>query len=63
MNEYFPKRKALGGNIKIELDLSNHATKADIKKVTSVDTSRFAIRVEWCSKEWSCQNDCIWLIS
>ena len=46
MNEYFPKRKALGDNIKIELDLSNHATKADFKKVTSDDTSRFAIRVE-----------------
>ena len=46
MNEYFPKRKALGGNIKIELDLSNYATKADFKKVTSVDTSKFDKRVE-----------------
>ena len=39
----------------------NYATKADFKKVTSVDISKFAKRVEWCRKEWSCQNNCIWL--
>ena len=29
--EYFPKPKSLGANVKIELDLSNYATKADLK--------------------------------
>ena len=31
-SEYFPKPKSLGTNVKIELDLSNYATKADLKK-------------------------------
>ena len=27
MSEYFPQRKSLGGGVKVELDLSNYATK------------------------------------
>ena len=27
MSEYFPKRKSLGANVKIELDLFNYAIK------------------------------------
>ena len=27
MSEYFPQRKSLGGRVKVELDLSNYATK------------------------------------
>ena len=30
------------GNVKVELDLSNYARKADFKNVTGVDTSSFA---------------------
>ena len=26
MSEYFPESKPLGGRVKVELDLSNHAT-------------------------------------
>ena len=29
MSEYFPKSKSLGENLKVELYLSNYATKAD----------------------------------
>ena len=29
MSEYFPKPKSLGANVKVELDLSSYATKAD----------------------------------
>ena len=29
MSEYFPEPKFLGANVKLELDLSNYATKAD----------------------------------
>ena len=30
MSEYFPKPKSLGANVKVELDLSSYATKADL---------------------------------
>ena len=29
MSECFPKLKSLGANVKVDLDLSNYATKAD----------------------------------
>ena len=29
MSECFPKPKSLGANVKVDLDLSNYATKAD----------------------------------
>ena len=28
----------MNGNVKVELDLSNYATKADLKRGTSIDT-------------------------
>ena len=42
MSEYFPKSKSSGANVKIELDLSNYARKADFKNATGVNTSNFA---------------------
>ena len=41
MSEYFPKPKSLGTNVKVELDLSNYATKADLINATDVNTSDF----------------------
>ena len=38
MAEYFPKLKSFGGKVKVELDLSNYATNADLKNATGVDT-------------------------
>ena len=35
----------LGGNVKIELDLSNHATKTDLKGATRIDTSNLAAKL------------------
>ena len=32
MSEYFPKPKSSGTNVIVELDLSNYATKEDLKK-------------------------------
>ena len=29
MSEYLPKPTSLGGNVKVELDMSNYVTKAD----------------------------------
>ena len=42
MSEYFPERKSSGGRVKVELDLSNYSTKADLKNATVVDTSKSA---------------------
>ena len=42
MSKYFLKPKALRGNIKVELNLSNYATKSDSEKETGVGTSNFA---------------------
>ena len=36
MSEYFPKPKFLGANLKVKLDMSNYATKADLKNATGV---------------------------
>ena len=46
MSENFPKPKPLGTNVKIELDLSNHVTKTDLKFATGVDTSYFAKKTD-----------------
>ena len=44
MSEYFPKPFRSTENIRIKGDLSNYATKADIKNITHVDTSNFALK-------------------
>ena len=49
MREYFPKPNSLGANVKVELDLSNYATKSDLKNETGVDTSKFAKNVDLAS--------------
>ena len=46
MSECFPKPKSLGANMKVELDLSNYAIKADLKNASTVDTSKFAKKVD-----------------
>ena len=46
MSQYFPKpfNSHFGNSIKVKIDLSNYATKADIKNISHVDTSRFALK-------------------
>ena len=45
MTQYFPKLfRSFGRNINVKVDLSNYATKADLKNVTHVDTSSFALK-------------------
>ena len=39
---YYPPYKSSSNNVKVELDLSNYATKNDLKKITHVDVSSFA---------------------
>ena len=42
MSAYYPPYKNSSNNIKVELDLSNYATKDDVKNITHVDVSGFA---------------------
>ena len=49
MSEYFPEPKSLEQRVKVELDLSNYATKADLKNTTAVDTSKSAKKIDLAS--------------
>ena len=44
MSQYFPPYRSCGGDIKVELHLSNYTTKTDLKNVTHVDASSFALK-------------------
>ena len=50
MSQYFPKLyEPFGGDINVKIDLSNYATKADIKNISHVDTSSFALKTNLAS--------------
>ena len=50
MSQYFPKPyEPFGGDINVKVDLSNYATKADIKNVSHVDSSCFALKANLAS--------------
>ena len=44
MSQYFPPYNNSSKNIKVELDLSNYATKDDVKNITHVDVSSYATK-------------------
>ena len=47
MSQYFPKPyEIFNGNFNVKVDLSNYATKADIKYISHVFTSRFALKTK-----------------
>ena len=44
MSQYFPKPfRSFGGNVNVKVDLSNYATKTDLKNAAHLDTSSFAL--------------------
>ena len=50
MSQHFPKPyEQLGRDINVKIDLSNYATKADIRSITHVDTSSFALKTNLAS--------------
>ena len=50
MSQYFPKPfRSFEGNIKVKVDLSNYTTETDLKNVTHVDTSSFALKTNLAS--------------
>ena len=45
MSKYFPKPfRSFGENINVKVDLSNYATRTDLKNITHADTSSFALK-------------------
>ena len=45
MSQHFPKPyESFGGDINVKVDLSNYATKTDLKNVSHVDFSSFALK-------------------
>ena len=46
MSKYFPEpfTSHFGNSIKVKIDLSNYASKIDIKNISHVDTSSFALK-------------------
>ena len=49
-SQYFPEPfRSFEGNINVKVDLSNYATKTDLKNVTHVDTSSFALKTNLTS--------------
>ena len=49
MSQYFPPYRSSGGDIKVDLDLSDYATKTDLKNVAHVDVSSFASKTNLAS--------------
>ena len=50
MSQYFPEPYELfGGDINVKVDLSNYATETDIKNISHVDTSVFALKTNLAS--------------
>ena len=50
MSQYFSKTfRRFGGNINVKVDLPNYTTKTDLKNVTRVDTSGFALKTNLAS--------------
>ena len=50
MSQYFPKPfRSFGRNLNVEVDLSKYAAKTDLKNVTRVDTSIFALKTNFTS--------------
>ena len=47
MSQYFTKpfNSHFGDSIKVNIDLTNYATKTDIKNISHVDTSSFALKI------------------
>ena len=48
MSQYFPKPyEAFSGDINLKVDLSNHPARTDIKNISHIDTSSFALKTKF----------------
>ena len=63
MSDYFRRRyKRFGGDISVKADLSNYATKTDLKNVSHVDVSSFALKSNLASLETEVGKNRCWQI-
>ena len=52
MSKYFPERcEPFSEDINVKIDLYNYATKADIKNISHVDTSSFALKTNLVNRK------------
>ena len=57
MSKYFPKLyEPFGGDINVKVDQSNYATKTDIKNISNIDTSSFALKSNLASLKTEVDN-------
>ena len=49
MSTYYPPYKSSSQNIKVELDLTNYATKTDLKNITHVNISSFTSKTNFAA--------------
>ena len=58
MSQYFPKpfNSHFGDSIKVKIDLCNYATKTNIKNISQVDTSSFALKTDLASLKTEVNN-------
>ena len=50
MSQYFPEPyEPFGGDVNVKVNLSNYAAKADIKNISHVDASSFALKTNLAS--------------
>ena len=50
MSQYFPKPyESFGGDINIKVDLSNYATKTDLKNISHIDVSSYELKTNLAS--------------
>ena len=50
MGKFYPEPcEPFVKDINVTVDISNYATKTDLKNVTHVDTSRFALKTKWAN--------------
>ena len=50
MSQYFPKPfRSFGENINVKFDVSNYATKTDLKNIAHVNTSNFTLKTNLAS--------------
>ena len=44
-SQYYPSYKSFSNNIKVELDLTNYATKTDLQNITHTDVSSLLVKL------------------
>ena len=56
MSQYYPPYRSSSNNIKVELDLTNYATKTDLKNTTHVDVNSFASKTNLAALKTEVEN-------